>query len=192
MTTEHQSALVQLYADVKSYVATKNAGTEVLFGLRERTMQINQGTNGANRIVFVPGRLPNGEAGELLGVDGPGETIDPVSKGAVPRALYLHGKIATLSVWAANTDNDPSASVDEAAQEQAIEQMFEWVLRAVRRSQAGAANVEWAAPRYNNTPIERRFGIELLAELVIGTQYFDDTPGIVFPTGVSVSRGDLG
>jgi len=193
-TYENASALGKLFADVRDYVATKNAGTAVLFGLKERTIQINQGSGGANRIVFIPGRLPGGEAGELEGVDGPGEPNLPKVGGdpqVKPRALFLHGKLATISIWAANTDNDPSARVDELAQDAAIEQMLEWVIRGVKRSVAGAANAEWGPLRYNMSPIETKFGVELLVELTVGTQYFDDVPNIVYPTGVEVDRGAI-
>lgn len=189
-TTENTSALVQLYADVKSYFATASPGTAVVFGFKERTMQINQGTGGANRVCFVPGRL-DGAAGSLVGVDGPGERIDrtdPSNPVAIPRALFLQGKLGTLSIWASNPSDNPDDRVDEVQAEQIIEQYFEWVVRAVKRSIAGAANVEWADPKYNREPNEMRFGIELLVEFTVGTQLLDDVPNIYTATSVSVAR----
>jgi len=189
VTTENTSAISVLFADVKAYVASKNAGTEVVFGRKERWMQINQGTNGANRICFVPGNVDDGSDGELVGVDGPGETI--VDGKGVARALHLQGRIYTVSLWAADTTNDPSASVDELAQEEAIQQMFEWLQRAIRRSIAGAANVAYAKPRHNNRPNELKFGVEYLVDLEVGTQFFDDVPGVIQASGVAVSRGSI-
>ena len=185
---ENASAIVRLYQDVRAYFETKGRGSSVVFGRKERWIQINQGTGGANRVVFIPGRL-KGEDGALIGVDGPGEIV---KAGVVtPRALFLQSKIVTISIWAANETNDPSASVDEVSQQQEIEQMFEWVIRGVRRSPAGAANAEWGALAYNSAPNEIRFGTEYLAELEVGTQYFDDAPGIVTIESIAVNRGAL-
>jgi len=188
--TENTSALVQLYADVKSYFEKVSPGTSVVFGYLERTMQINQGTGGANRVCFVPGRLEDGAAGALVGGDGPGERIDtsgptPV---AIPRALFLQGQLGTLSVWAANPSDNPDDRIDEVQAQQIIEQYFEWVVRASKRSLAGAANLEWSEPKFNRKPNEMRFGIELLVEFTVGSQILDEVPNIYTATSVSVSR----
>lgn len=191
MTTENQSAVVQLFQDVRDYFAKLPAGNpaqgaSVVFGMRERWKQINEGSNGANRVVFVPGSVPDGKDGPLTGTTGPGETIG--TDGTVkPRSLFDQKKIVTICIWAADT-TDPTA-IDETLQQQAIEQLFEYVLQGIKRSAAGAGNAIVAgAPQYNAIPNERRFGIEYRIELELDTRLFDRVPVAIFPTGVGVTR----
>lgn len=189
---EHTSAVGQLYDDVRSYFDQKSSGVNVVFGRRERWKQINEGTQGANRVCVIPGRVPSGDDGALEGPVGPGELIEIEDDEAVgiPRALSNQVRIVTFSMWAADTDNDPGAR-EERAQQEIIEQFFEWVQRAVKRSIAGRANAVWGPCRYNAEPREIRYGVEYLAELALEAQWFDDTPEAATAQGVAVNRGDL-
>ena len=190
MTTDNQSAVVQLFRDVKTFFGSLPAGNlgreaSVVFGMRERWKQINEGTGGANRVVFVPGTIPDGKDGRLEGPTGPGESIGSDGK-VKPRALFDHKKIITICVWAADP-LDPNA-VDETAQQEAIEQLFEYVMQAFKQSSAGLGNINAGAPLYNPNPNERRFGIEYRIEIELDTRIFDQVPNVVYPTGARVSR----
>lgn len=189
-TTANSSAVVKLYQDVATYFAAltpgdPSRGASVVFGARERWKHINEGSNGANRVVVVPGTL-EGQDGELEGPTGPGEVIN--ADGSVtPRTLFDQLKVVTFCVWAADPA-DPQ-SVDATVQQQAIEQMFEYVVQAVKRSGAGMANAEWVgAPTYNANPNELRFGLEYRAVLALDTRIFDHVPVAAFPAGANVTR----
>lgn len=189
--TENTSAIVRLFQDVAGYFAKLPGGNpaetaSVVFGMRERWKQINEGTNGANRVVFVPGSIPDGKDGVLKGAVGTGEGID-VDGTVKARALFDQEKIVTICIWAADP-TDPGA-VDETVQQQAIEQLFELVMQGIKRSAAGAANAAAAgAPQYNANPNERRFGIEYRLELAVDTRILDRLPGVAFPQHAGVGR----
>jgi hypothetical protein len=186
MTTE--SAIVLLYRDIVAYFEAVDPKVSVVFGRRERWKQINQGTDGANRIVMMPGKLEDGGDGELGGVDGPGEMLDGTT--ATPRGLFRQEKVVTFSIWVADTTNDPQAQ-DEAQQEEVLEHMFELLLQALSRAPSGAAEVVPGSYRYNANPNELRFGIEYLAEFTLGTVYHDQESEWVLPSGAHVTRGAI-
>ncbi len=189
-TTANTSAVVKLFQDVATYFAAlkpgdPSRGTSVVFGARERWKQINEGSNGANRVVVVPGTL-DGQDGELEGPTGPGEVLN--ADGSVtPRTLFDQLKVVTFCIWAADPA-DPQ-SVDASVQQQAIEQMFEYVVQGVKRSGAGMANAVWVgAPTYNANPTELRFGLEYRAVLALDSRIFDRVPVAAFPAGAVVTR----
>jgi len=182
----NQSAVVALFRAVKAYIGSEaiSPGTSVVFGNNERQRQINQGVGGANRVVLVPGRLPNGDDGEFDGAPGPGEFV--ADDGTItPRIIAAQKKIITFSIWADNSAPDSTAE----DRQETLEQLYEYVVQAVQRSPAGMANAVWGACRYNNNPQEVRHGDEYLAELSIDTAIFDADPVLARPTAAAVNRG---
>lgn len=184
MTTENTSAIGTFYDDVAEYFATVDPGVSVQFGAIARWEQLNQGTGGANRIVIVPGRLPDGDDGDVDAAPGPGEHIDPDTHAIVPRMIAAQPRFITISVWAAADGATPSAR----ERHEVLEQLIERTLRAGNHSLANLANGQWGRGRYNRNPAELRFGDEYLLEIVIETQWLDSPPVAVFPAAANVGR----
>jgi hypothetical protein len=180
----NDSAIVALFQDVASYIAAHWPGDApaVVFGIRARWQQLNDGIGGANRIVVIPGTL-DGDDGDAAGVVGPGSFEET----GAARGLYTQAKAVTFSLWAGN-DTTPDAITDEAAQQNAIEQMQEFVYRAVKASSFGGANAIWGKHKYNRKPAELRFGAEYLMNLELDSTFFDLDPVVIVPSGATVSR----
>lgn len=181
MSDDNTSALVQLHADVAAYFAAtwKPKPAAVLFGMKERWKQINEGTGGTNRVVIIPGTI-DGKDGVILA---------PTGVGGNPRELHTQPKIVTFSLWAAD-NSTPDRSSDERAQQNAIEQMQEWVIRAVQQSIAGEANAVWGECSYNRNPNELRYGVEYLMQLAVDSTFYDLAALVAFPVP-AVNRGSV-
>ena len=208
-TDFNDSGVVQLFRDVAGYIDRfwKNDAPAVVFGWRERAKQINDGVGGANRIVMVPGELEGGD-GTLEAPDGPGDQEGGTFPGATslqgiplvqaipetivtpkPRALFQANKPITFSLWAGN-EGTPDAKVDELAAEEVIEQMREWLYRAVKASSVGASNGVWRKHNYNRKPAEIRFGTEYLAVLELVLPFYDRDNVVVIPSDAAVTRAN--
>lgn len=162
----NSSGLVYLVRGVRTFLDAQNAGAEVRVGMRERTKQINQGRNGANRVIFTPGDL-QGNGGAITGAHKPGGN---------PRRLYTWEKISSVSIWA----SDPNNPRDEECQIEAVERLFELTVAAVH---AVARNdARWGSVKFTTSPVEMIFGMEILAELTHHGPLFDLTSEVVIPT----------
>lgn len=198
--TENQDSIVALYGDVKNYFAKFcPPGTNIVFGWKERWKQINEGTNGANRVVMLPGD-ENGQDGPLEGANGPGEGIvadgtianvqganvivQPTQVSVAARTIFVGQDYVTFSIWAAE-----QTTADEIAQQQVIRQLYEYVLRACKNSTIGEGNLVWIKRGFNINQNERRFGVEYVAVAQLETPYLDAMSTVVFPTNPSAQRG---
>lgn len=170
------AARLHALSGIRAYFKANGISTAVLFGPRERGIQLNQGVGGANRIVLVPGRLPNGDDGDFSGAAGPGGN---------PRKLVSQEIVTTLSLWAGVPA--PGDNRNDEALEQAIDDMKENVISAIQSVLMQAATIR--SPRWNLNPLETRFGAEYLIELAISGTYRALEQGVpAYPTPI-VHRG---
>jgi hypothetical protein len=98
--------LVALYQAVKQRFADEGTTANVVFGRRETAKQVNQGTGGANRVIFEPGR--DGRMGSYLPAKYPGRDTRP---------LGCLREYATVYCWASaggTGSNDESAHYEAA------------------------------------------------------------------------------
>jgi hypothetical protein len=176
-----KSGLVALVDSVRAYLDARFGPSErpvVALGWRERTKQINQGPGGANRVVFTPSD-DNGRGGRIIGTQQPGaRTFGTGQDKTTTRALFDWERTVIVSVWAL----DRTKPTDEAAQIEAVETLFEWVVRAVQQS--AYANAKWTDVNWTVEPVEHAFGRELRAGLIFRHPLFDSENDVAFPTGV--------
>lgn len=170
------SGLVALVTNVQSYFTSRSVTANVSLGWKQPTKQINQGTGRANRVVFIPSDT-SGRGGKLVGTQQPGPRAfgSPTQDTSV-RALYDWERELLVSVWAVDTSNPH----DEAKQIEAVEDLFEWTVRAVHY--AAHNNARWGAVNWTTEPVEHSFGRELRAGLTYRHPLFDTEVGIAFPT----------
>ncbi len=156
----------------------------VLFGWKEYYAQINQGADGGNRIVFVPGNaLQDGADGPFSGVKSVGDfDITPppavgedAPAGIRARRLFDVNCNAMISIWGV----DPARPQDDAASYEAVARLREDLVRAIWRKAAGLVKFS-GQPKWNGTK-EQQFGREqILPMFVLGT-IFDLPVGTVSP-----------
>lgn len=188
----NESGLVALFRDVATYIPQfwENDAPNVVFGARERWKIINTDVRGSgNRIVIVPGALEGGDGTPTQPV-GPGEDASDTSRsdgGPAPRRLFTQPKPVTFCLWAID-NSTPDALSDEALQQEAIEQMQEFVYRAVKLSDVGRANGVWSTHKYNRDPNELRYGTEYQMTLIVDSPFFDLDRTAIFPSAAVVSR----
>jgi hypothetical protein len=172
---------------VKAYFESNGVTASVDVGWKKRTQQINQGPGGANRVVFTPSASDDGDAGELLPVRFPGDrnirTAPNTTPVATVKSLLDWKRAALVSVWGVD-QSDKS----EAAQIEATEALFEWVVRAVHAAPGAFGAVEWGAAQWT-VPAERSFGLELRAGFTFSHPIFDKPRDLAFPTTGAVVRG---
>jgi hypothetical protein len=143
--------LLALFDNVKQNLADQGVTANVVFGRREPTKQINQGPGRANRVVFAPGD-DSGSLGEYAAARDPGRN---------PRPLRSWDLRCRVFVWAYDGD----APQDEYAQFSALLDLHDAVIRAIYRDAVG--QFQLSAPRLVADPVERRFGEEMVFELVL-------------------------
>ena len=162
---------------VRAYFVANAIKTNVVFGFKERTKQINQGVGGGNRIVIIPGRLPNGDDGDIVAAVGPGGN---------PRKLWTQEKIVTFSLWAGAPSAD---SVNEESLSASLDVMQAQIFSALQ--DAIGNNATWRASRFNADPIETRFGLEYLIELSISATYRALEQGVIATPTPIVNKGPV-
>jgi hypothetical protein len=183
-----RSGLLAAVATVGAFLAANGVTATVEVGWKRRPQQLNQGPLGANRVVFIPSD-EKGEAGSLKPVRFPGQRTVRDGEGAPVgniRSLLEWERQVVVSIWASDrtTPGDPN---NEAAQIEAVETLFEWVVRATHAAPGAFASVTWGDPTFT-VPAERSFGLELLAPLTFSHPIFDQPRDLVFPTTAAVSR----
>lgn len=188
MTIIIRSGLLAAVATVGPFLAANGITATVEVGWKRRPRQDNQGTGGANRVVFIPSG-EKGDGGKLTPPRFPGQrTVRDAVDAPVGnvRSLIDWKRNVVISIWAADrtTANDPN---NEAAQIEAVETLFEWVARAVHSAPGAFASIEWGEPTFTE-PTERSFGLELLVPLTFSHPIFDQPRDLVFPTVAVVSR----
>lgn len=171
-----KSGLVALVASVQAYFDARGLGTNVSLGWKQPTKQINQGEGRANRVVFIPSD-PSGRGGALAGAHQPGPRRFGTGPSTIEaRALYTWERSITVSVWAV----DPTSPADESLQIEAIETLFEHVVRAVHAF--AQVNAQWGEIGWVVSPTELLFGRELRAALSFHHPLFDSEVGKAFPS----------
>ena len=175
MTVLLKSGLTALVDSVRTYFEARNVTANVSIGWKEASKQVNQGAGRANRVVFIPSD-PSGRGGKLVGAHQPGmRTFGSPTKDASVRALYTWERQLVVSVWAVATD----APNDEERQVEAVENLFEWTIRAVHAF--AFVNAQWGDVNWLAAPIERQFGRELQAGLIFRHPMFDTPAEVVYP-----------
>ena len=130
---------------------------QVVFGWREAPKQINQGPNGASRVVIQPG-----DASGKLGTLGPGKL-----PGKNPDSLATLFELATLWLWAWD-----SSDSSDLAQWRAVRRLHDLVMPIILREYRG----RWAqmSADYQRPELERRFGAELQIVIAVEAVVPDD------------------
>lgn len=187
MTILIRSGLLAAVATVQGFLTDNGVTAKVEVGWKRRPRQDNQGALGANRVVFIPSD-EKGDGGSLKPARFVGDrAIRDADSNHVAdvRSLLNWERSVQVSIWASDrtTPNDPN---NEAAQVEAVETLFEWVVRAVHCAPGAFASVTWGDPKWTE-PVERSFGLELLVPLTFSHPIFDQPRELVFPSG-AVSR----
>lgn len=147
------SAVPALVAAVQAYFDANDVSANVVFGVRELTKQINQGPNGANRVVFSPD--PNGDGGTIL----PPRLKASGGQAGSPRPIVTWEKLLIVSIWAVDTSDKDN----ELLQFVAVENLFESTVQAVRSY--AHADITWGSPKWTTSPVELLFGKEIRVPL---------------------------
>lgn len=191
-TVTFQSGLLGAVDAVRAFFAQNNVDAVVEAGWKRRVRQDNQSANGAGRVVFTPSGSDDGDGGKLAQVRFPGprnlrdpSATNPTKVVGSVRSLLEWERRVLVSVWA--VDVDPQRREDEAAQIQAVEDLFEWTIRAVHSAPGAFASVVWGSTRWT-PPLERAFGLELRFDLTFRHPMFDTPRMLVFPGG-ALARG---
>lgn len=144
---------VQLCRDVRTYLEDPalGLGVKVHFGRSAVTQQNNQGSGRANRIVFVLGD-DSGKMGKALGPKHPGQN---------PRVLSTLAAAGTIHVWGrdATFPNDAEKNV------LATWSLYEWLVTAIQKKVR--TDYVLGDPELTVDPVERGFGVEMKARLVV-------------------------
>jgi len=184
-----KSGLLAAVATVQTFFDDNSVVANVEVGWKRRPRQDNQSTGGANRVVFIPS-LDKGAGGKLVPVRFPGprnvrdaSAADPTKVIANVRSLLEWERSVQISVWAV----DPTGREDESKQIEAVESLFEWTVRAIHGSPGAFASLVWGDVTWT-PPIERAFGLELLADLTFRHPIFDSPRELVYPDAAAVHR----
>lgn len=161
--------MVALVSTVQAYLDAFSLGAHVSLGWAEQGKQTNQGTGGANRVVFVP------LDGALEGTQYPGGN---------PRTLLDDVAKFEVRIWAIDRSS-PVVRESHAHQANATKLLFAWVVRAIsgfNRPTVGApasavltyaGAEEWGPYAWTPTPSENAFGRELRAPLTLRSPIAD-------------------
>lgn len=161
--------MIDLVDTVQAYLDAFNIGAHVSLGWAEQGKQTNQGTGGANRVIFVPAD------GEFEGTQYPGGN---------PRALFDDLAKFEVRVWAVDRSS-PAIRESHAHQANATKALFAWVVRAIsgfNRPSVGAPAAivptyagaeEWGPYKWTPDPSENAFGRELRVPLTLRSPLAD-------------------
>jgi hypothetical protein len=152
---------------VQERLSTSLPLVKVSFGWREPNKQVNQGTGGAARVVFVPGDGTNAQkAGEFRGAR---------NAGMNPRPLATFVETLTVLCWAFDA-TDPN---NERHQYRAARLLTDAVVVAIQLAWRGeAANLPGVSvgltdPEWVLKDVERRFGCELRFRVTVESLVLD-------------------
>ena len=169
-----------LVEGVATFFESQELDVVVDRGWKARAKQINQGAGRANRVVFM-GSKPDGSAGTIVGPRQVGHDAGDPDPDYAIRALSDWNRTIQVSIWA----YDGSAPNDEGAQDDALWQLFTWVQRAVQS--VAFSNASWGAVKIT-VPLERAFGLELVADLSFQTMIPDIPLDLGRPESATVSK----
>jgi hypothetical protein len=192
------SALVSLTDGVRAWFAANEPSLGVSvppFGVAQRAMKLNEGTGCANRIVFMPGLIANGDIPDVVDF---GDLTRGHKQSTNPRTLFQWNVPSTMSVWAADTSS-ADAIADEQAQIIAVTNLLELAMRAVHNARVrvnpddpasplvmvGLANIVTPSKvRLVTKNVQRNLGREVLVTFAMQTPLFDRTYDVAFPAPV--------
>jgi hypothetical protein len=155
-------------------------------GAKYRSFQLNQNptTNGANRVVFIPGEYdPTSTSTKPRAYGTLSRSTRNSSTVVNPRELLSWERPFTISVWSAPVPGREALEEDSIA---IVEDLLEQVVRAVQW--AAQATVTWGNVVIVAPPVEQSFGAELLVSAVQIGPILDRTLEYV-QTSVTVPRG---
>lgn len=177
--------ITQLPRLVAEYFAARNLPAPVTFGTLETARQNNFGPGGVGRVVFA---VPEDDLGVLMPVHQPGWRAGPGTGDAASSARSLANWVVPyrVTIWA--RDVSQGAVRDEGAQLEALEELFQWVIRAVADS-AGGQELWGKVRRIKPVVRENASGAGLEAELTYGFAMVSVPYGTVIPTG-KVNKGN--
>lgn len=196
------SGFVALVSAVQAYFDAVGVDAHVSGGWKEREQIINQGVGGANRVVFVPGRIDPAlaapralDAGKITQprikqLSGGGDMVGGSTVGRYvdnPRPLRGWDKIVSVSVWGVDTDHLD----DEMAQIAATENLFESMIQGVHNgvysddsgleSPTGLGDVIWDGSTWGVFAPNAQFGRELLGFFIHKGPFYDLPYGVATP-----------
>jgi len=165
-------ALPLLFDAVKAGFAAELPDVSVVFGLKEVTKQINQGSGGANRVVFAPGDLSGKFADDL----------PPHGIGREPRPLATELEYFTVWIWGV----DSSDLNDERKQYTAARLLYDVWRRAIYNAthtdgDNGVGPVVIYGQEWNIKRVERKWGAEIVAVCSVQAMVPDTGLEIVAP-----------
>ncbi len=173
----------QLVEGVSRYLAEKGVVVVVERGITPSHVKPIPGRS--NRVVFYSSP-PNGAAGRIVNPRQVGARDVGGSPGApefTVRPLSDWARSVLVSIWAQDIDR-PN---DEGAQDDAVYQLFAWVQRAVQSVAFG--NAVWGATNFV-VPVDRAYGLELLAELSF-QHMIPDLPNEITRPDPVVTKGPM-
>jgi len=171
LRTTRVSALDALYMGVEQHFFDEGLSEVLEWGRRAITKQTNQqpGTR-AGRVLFVPGD-DTGKAGAFA---------PPRLVGMRPRTIAQWNEVATIRVWGF----DPTAPRDERAHYRVVRELFEQVVRGLRKTLPGTYLL--SDPAWTTEPVENVFGCELVARVTVEGRLLDARSTFVGVTSVDV------
>lgn len=183
-----RSGLVTLAQAAQIYFDQNGVPVQVAVGFGARWKLWNQGPDGANRLVFIPGDY-NGDPAEKPLDEG--RLYNPLKLASDnPRELVEWQRTVTISVWGV----DPDQPNDEVASILATDRLLEWTVRAVNNAvdpetglSLGADRDEdgrltWGKVTRTYPPLETAFGVEYLVRFEMRGPLYDVPSTTLVPT----------
>jgi len=182
-----RSGFLAAVGTVQTFLTSRGVDVSVSTGWKENPQRINKTLSGANRVVFVPSRK-SGDGGEIEPARFVGDrniynALD--ARVATVRSLRNWRRAATVHVWAV----DNAAPDDEAAQLEATEALFEWVVRAVHNAPGAFGAVAFGRTEWTK-PVQRSFGLELQVEFTFSQPIYDVPRNVVIPDAAEITRAE--
>lgn len=196
--TDVLSELVALSDGVRAWFATHDTTITVPpVGFKQRFEKLNEGTNRAGRVLFIPGIVPGGDVPDVVDM---GTIARNANRSATtnPRQLFEWEFPFTMSVWAVDASSADAVN-DEQKQLIASTNLFEKSLQAVHNARVpvnpndptqgyravGFGNVRTPAKvRVVKRNREMAFGLELLVVFTAKSPLFDRSYDVATPTPV--------
>lgn len=151
-----QSGLVALVDAVRAYFTQELIpATVTALGWREyRKLPNGFGGGGARRVVFLPSDEKSGKGGRFL--------PNARNIGRNPRAVATIERDLVVAIWAVDASS-PAALASDVAQIEAVEDLLESTVQAVRAF--AHADATWGEFSWGLEPLEHAYGRELRADL---------------------------
>jgi len=174
-------ALPLLFDAVAARFALDESPVVFEYGWKEAAKQLNQGPDGAARIVFVPGD-EKFKLGKDLPVDKPGRN---------PRSLGTLEELFTVFIWAVD-----ATATTERAQASAARKLYDQWYRAAYLAthtdgDNGLGPLTIVDQRWNKEKIESSFGAEIIVTATIQAAILDEADDVTTESDHVGFRGPL-